>query len=216
LIPHGHPLRFHDESGAGLPAIIDALLTRDLPSYLQINTRFAELFPTVKSLSLRNMSNTQKALGVQLTDGKFIGAEFMSEGMLYYLAYAALPYLEPTAVILVEEPENGLHPARIRDVVKALREVSKTTQVLMATHSPLVINELEPEEVTVLTRHAERGTQAHRMIDTPNFEQRSKVYALGELWVSYADGKFEEPLFTEPEPTPDPGAPVEWSETNQR
>jgi predicted ATPase len=204
-----------DASGTGLPAILDALHTEEL-SYKQINSDFTRLFPTVETLRLRTTSGTEKALGIRLTDGKIVGADFMSEGMLYYLAYATLPYLQPTAVILVEEPETGLHPARIHDVVKVLREVSKTTQVLVTTHSPLVVNELQPEEVTVLTRDLERGTQARRMIDTPNFEQRSKVYALGELWVSYADGKLEEPLFTEPEPTPDPGEPVEWSETDTR
>ena len=132
--------------------------------------------------------------------------------MLYYLAFAALPYLEPSAVILIEEPENGLHPARIREVMQILREVSKTTQILLATHSPLVVNELEPDEVTVLTRNGDEGTKGRLMKDTPNFAERSKVYALGELWVSYADGNLEEPLFTEPEPPPPSGDPVEWSE----
>jgi predicted ATPase len=136
--------------------------------------------------------------------------------MLYYLAYAVLPHLDPTAVVLVEEPENGLHPARIREVMRVLREISKTTQVVIATHSPLVVNELLPDEVTVLTRDPVNGTNATRLKDTPNFEERAKVYALGELWVSYADGLLEAPLFKEPEQAADPGEPVEWSESSDR
>jgi energy-coupling factor transporter ATP-binding protein EcfA2 len=213
LIPEGQPLRFQNALGLGLPALYDAILTRDLTAYMTVNARFTSLFPTVKSLSLRNRSATEKELGIQLTDGTYVGVDFMSEGMLYYLAYAALPYLEPTAVILIEEPENGLHPARIHEVMSVLREISQTTQVILATHSPLVINELEPDEVTVLTRDPVAGTQARRIKDTPNFAERSKVYALGELWVSYSDGKSEAPLFKEPEPTPDPGDPVDWSDS---
>jgi predicted ATPase len=87
-------------------------------------------------------------------------------------------------MLLVEEPENGLHPARISEVMKVLREVAKTTQVVIATHSPLVINELRSEEVSVLTRDAMSGTTVRLIKDTPNFEERAKVYALGELWVS--------------------------------
>jgi hypothetical protein len=45
-------------------------------------------------------------------------------------------------------------------------------------------------------------------------EERAKVYGLGELWVSYADGNLEAPLFTEPEASPEPGEPVEWSESD--
>jgi len=124
----------------------------------------------------------------------------MSEGLLYFLAFAAIPYLEPTALLLLEEPENGLHPARIAEVMRILREVSKTMQVIIATHSPLVINELEGHEVTVVTRTPETGTQATLLKDTPNFEQRSKVYALGELWVSYANGKDEAALLRPEKP----------------
>jgi predicted ATPase len=216
LIAEGQPLRFSNALGLGLPAIYDAIITRDLPAYIAISERLAALFPTVKGLSPRNISQDTKALGVQLLDGTFVGADFMSEGMLYFLAYAALPYLQPTAMILIEEPENGLHPARIREVMQVLREVSNTTQVVLATHSPLVVNELKPEEVTVLTRDASQGTRATRINDTPNFGERSKVYALGELWVSYADGQFEAPLFKEPEPIEPAGDPVESSDLAER
>jgi energy-coupling factor transporter ATP-binding protein EcfA2 len=216
LISEGEPLRLRNSLGLGLPAVYDAIISRDLPAYVSINRRFTELYPTVKSISLKNPTQSSKAIGVQLHDGHWVGADFMSEGMLYYLAFAALPYLTPAAMILIEEPENGLHPARIREVMHVLREISKTTQVLLATHSPLVVNELEPEEVTVLTRKPDEGTKGRLMKDTPNFAERSKVYALGELWVSYADGDFEGPLFKEPEPTPLPGEPVEWSESDGR
>jgi ABC-type branched-subunit amino acid transport system ATPase component len=194
LIQEGQPLRFFNALGLGLPAIYDAIVTRDLDAYIALNKELTKLFPTVKGLSPKNPSPTTKTLGVQLENGPFVGADFMSEGMLYYLAYAALPHLEPTAVILIEEPENGLHPARIHDVVRILRAISKTTQVVIATHSPLVINELQPDEVTVLTRDPERGTQARCIKDTADFDERSKVYALGELWLSYANGNDEAPL----------------------
>lgn len=68
---------------------------------------------------------------------------------------------------------------------------------MLATHSPLVINELGPDEVTIVTRDAERGTICTPMRETKMFEQRSKVYALGELWLSYADGNFETELVPE-------------------
>ena len=118
----------------------------------------------------------------------------MSEGMLYYLAFAVLPYLDPTPLLLIEEPENGLHPTRIAEVLRILRAISEKTQVILATHSPLVINEMQPEEVTVVTRSREHGTKATLMKDTANFAVRWKAYALGELWLSYANGEDEAPL----------------------
>jgi hypothetical protein len=78
--------------------------------------------------------------------------------------------------------------------MSVLRDVSKRTQVIVATHSPLVVNELKPNEVTIVTRTAERGTICTPLVDTKNFLERSKVYALGELWLSYADGELEREL----------------------
>ena len=71
-----------------------------------------------------------------MTDGKKVPANEMGEGLLYYLGFTAIPCLESTSLLLVEEPENGLHPSRIADVIGALRAISeKDTQVVMATHT---------------------------------------------------------------------------------
>jgi energy-coupling factor transporter ATP-binding protein EcfA2 len=202
LLQDGAPLRFVDERGTGLPAIYDAIMVRDIQAFLELNADVARLFPDVKSISPTNPSPTTKAIGVRLVDGTFVPAELMSEGLLYYLAFAALRHTERTPLLLVEEPENGLHPARIAEVMRVLRRISEDAQVIIATHSPLVVNELQPEEVTVVTRSREHGTQATRIQDTPGFEQRSKVYALGELWLSYANGEDEGPLLRgEPRPS---------------
>lgn len=119
----------------------------------------------------------------------------MSEGLLYWLAFAALPYIDPVKILLIEEPENGLHPSRIVDVMRVLRDLSeKGTQVIMATHSPLVVNELKGDEITVVTRTEAEGTKGVLLKDTPNYAERSEVYTNGDLWVSYANGEDEGPL----------------------
>lgn len=193
LIAHGQPIEY-TARGEGLAAVYDAFLSRRLDVFLEISKRFATLFPTARSIQLTNPSQTTKALGIELIDGRSVGAVQLSEGMLYWLAFAALPYLQPTPLILIEEPENGLHPSRIGDVMQVLREVSNTSQIILATHHPLVINELQPDEVTLITRTPERGTIATPLSSTKNFEQRSKIYALGELWLNYADGDLESDL----------------------
>ncbi len=196
LITENEMVRFFDDRGAGLPGVYDAIRNRGDDSYDRIAEKLRRLFPTVKNLKLKVTSPATKELEIELVDGQRIPARFMSEGMLLFLAFEALAYLAPTSILLVEEPENGLHPARIADVMRVLREISDTSQVVIATHSPLVINELEGNEVTVLTRDLKKGTQAHLLSETPNFEERKKVYALGELWLSYANGEDEAPLLT--------------------
>jgi predicted ATPase len=205
LIPEKEAVSFSEYRGRGmtglrLPGIYDSIMNRGDDSFSKIAQRTRDLFPTVRNVRLRTVSNSQKSLEVELTDGTRVPAAQMSEGLLYFLAYAALPYIAPASILLVEEPENGLHPSRIRDVMNILKEISKTTQVIIATHSPLVVNELNGDEVTVVTRDAVKGTMAHRLNATADYAVRSKVYLPGELWLNYANGVDEADLFSSGKP----------------
>lgn len=195
------PLDYFDDRGYGLPGIYQAILGRGDEASEEIRSAIRRLFPGIKRIGVKTQwTGPQTALSLEgeLIDGSKFDAPAMSEGLLYFLAFSLIPYLSPVSVLLIEEPENGLHPARIQEVMRSLRTFVETTgtQVLMATHSPLVINELQPEEVSVVTKASvEEGTKVTRIQDTPNFKKRSSVYALGELWLAYADGKVEAPLF---------------------
>jgi predicted ATPase len=178
----------------GLAAWYDALMNRDLDAFVAIREEFASLFPAGGRLALVN-EGPGKAFRLLLADGQEVPAAAMSEGMLYWLAFRFLRHIDPPSILLIEEPENGLHPARIREVMAVLREVSKTTQIVLTTHSPLVLNELAGDEVSVVTRPPGQGTQVKLLSETPNFQARSEIYALGELWLSYCDGDTEAPLF---------------------
>jgi len=65
----------------------------------------------------------------------------VSEGSLRFLALTLLTYLpeEGEAVWLIEEPENGIHPQAVASVIQSLSTLYES-QVLMATHSPLVLD----------------------------------------------------------------------------
>lgn len=198
LIPDRAPLVL-GEKGEGLPGVVDAIVSRGDETWNRLRDQFRARFPFA-TVVLRRPNAAAKALGVRLDDGTEIGADAMSEGMLYYLAFLVLTEIARPAIFLVEEPENGLHPSRIADVVGLLRAIAedpkRPAQVLIATHSPLVVNELRSNEVTVVTRDAQ-GTRAIPIAETPNFEKRRKVYELGELWLSYANGRDEAPLLVQ-------------------
>ena len=198
LLTEREPFDFMNDRGSGLGRLVDGLFARDSAAHAQLGDALRSMFPTVMGFRLFTTGHG-RAIGVRLKDGTEVRPEHMSEGMLYFLAFSLLPYIEKPSMLLIEEPENGLHPARIKEVVRILREVSKTTQILMATHSPLVINELEAHEVTLVTRTETEGTKFTRMDKTPYFEERSSAWNLGELWIALSDGVSEEALLKPPE-----------------
>jgi predicted ATPase len=197
LIPDFMAASFLDDRGHGLPGVFFALRNSSDEAFAAVVEGVRKHFPTIKTLRVKPVTTSSLVIEAELLNGVRVDARRMSEGVLYYLAFAALRHLEPSSLLLVEEPENGLHPARIADVVRMLRAIvdEAGTQVILATHSPLVINELQPEEVTVVTRPSlEEGTRLTPITETHNFQRRSSVYALGELWLSFADGVDEGPL----------------------
>ena len=108
--------------------------------------------------------------------------------VLAYLTIFHLP--EPPRVLLIEEPENGVHPKRLEEVLKILRrlvEEQEHTQVLMTTHSPYVVDLFKPEEVTLCLRDDDGAVSVHRLSESETVRQQMKVFTLGEIWTSEGD-----------------------------
>ncbi len=185
-------------AGNGLPGVLSRIFTSDDTALAKLNARLSATFPSIAKMRVEPSDAQGWRIAVTLQGGKRVGVEELSDGVLYWLAFESLGYLEDEWLLLLEEPENGLHPSRIAEVMTTIKHVVAESkgriQVVMATHSPLVINELEPDQVTLVTRDVEHGTQVTPMRQTKNFEERSKVYALGELWLSYANGQDEADL----------------------
>jgi predicted ATPase len=205
LIPDTKGISFLDDRGTGLPAVLDAIMNRDVSEFIEIREAVKQHFENVTNIGLMNVGG-HKELSVTLKNGTRLPAKAVSEGLLYFLAFSVLKHISTSRIFLIEEPENGLHPARIGEVMKILREISKDNQVFIATHSPLVINELEADEISLITRDPITGSRATRLDRTKNYENRSKVYLNGELWIAYGDGNKESELTgpSGPEKSEDP------------
>lgn len=189
LLEEGERVRFLDDRGRGLPGVLDAILNRGDDAFRAISERVRRSFPSVRSIRLRVASARTKALEIELLDGTRIPASQVSDSVLYYLAFAAVPYLTPVSHLFVDEPETGLHPARAADVVRILRTLPARhrTQVVIATHDSAVVNELSANEVTVVTRPDGGATELIPITDLPEFDERTTLLTLGDLWLSAND-----------------------------
>lgn len=84
----------------------------------------------------------------------------VSSGTLRMLALMTALFAEPeTNLIGIEEPENYVHPTALSAFVRHLLNAREHTQLMVTTHSPLLLDYLnEPEAVRVVQRHDEKGT----------------------------------------------------------
>jgi predicted ATPase len=102
-------------------------------------------------------------------------------------AFLALAYGNTAEIVFVEEPENGLHFSRLESVIDLLRKMTtgevgnQPRQVIVTTHSPILLNFARPEEVRIF-RRGPGGTQVTPMAAVPNIGDLLKEFATGELW----------------------------------
>ncbi len=114
------------------------------------------------------------------SDAYFDGTS-LSDGSLRFICLASL-LLQPSlpTVVLLDEPELGLHPAAIGDLASLLRRASTSAQVIVSTQSVTLVNQLQPEDVIIADRV--KGASVFRRVGGAEIESWLGEYALGELW----------------------------------
>ena len=215
-----------EASGFGLATALDAVKDDDFRRYAALEDRFRAIFPHVNAVKLRTHAaydapvdppdmtlQLKPAQGKAIEfavgdDGRTLPASQASDGMLYVLGYLALLHApDPPKVLLIEEPENGIHPHRLTELLAILRDLvgeNPGTQVLMTTHSPYAVSEFAPEEVTLCRRGPDGMTRVRRLSEYEAVREQIDFFTLGEIWASEEDQALreqderEEPSATEP------------------
>lgn len=108
-------------------------------------------------------------------------ANQMSDGTLRFVCLVTL-LLSPTlpSLVVLDEPELGLHPYAIVQLAGLLRQASTRSQVLIATQSVTLMNQFAIEDLIVVER--EGGASTFERPDPVRLQAWLDEYSLGELW----------------------------------
>lgn len=107
----------------------------------------------------------------------------VSDGTLRMLALTILAYIPNLeGIYLIEEPENGIHPRAVETVFQSLSSVYGA-QVLMATHSPVVLSLAKPDQVLCFARD-QGATDIVRGSEHPRLREWRGEIDLGTLFAS--------------------------------
>ena len=171
------------EHGGNLAPVLIHLRENDLPKYNMICRHIPRVLPEFDGFELEVDYGKTILKWRTKTTGKTMGAHLTSDGALRAFCLIALLNLPSELlpdVILLDEPELGLHPFAISLISHMAKVMARERQVIVATQSPYFVDAFGLEEIVVLTMRNGK-TQAERFADE-DFGHWLEEHSTGQLW----------------------------------
>lgn len=176
------PAKLPGASGEDLVSCLYDLRESDRDRFEWVENILSAAFPDFKQLNFPPVA--AGTLSMTWTDQNFsqpIYVHELSEGTLRFLWLVTLLQSQNlTTITLLDEPEVSLHPELLRHLVYLMREASKHTQLIVATHSDRLIGFLEPHEVLICD--IEEGEAKMTWADALNLNKWLEDYSLDQVW----------------------------------
>lgn len=178
--------RFLRPDGSNLPAFLYLLKQKHPDSFKIIKGIMQRVAPFFDDFILEPDPLNEEMIRLawkHKNSDKYFGSSALSDGSLRFLLLATL-FLQPEefrpSVILVDEPELGLHPYAITVFASLVKQASVQTEVILSTQSALLLDHFQPEDV-LLAERIDGGTELTRL-ESSHLDNWLEDYSLGQLW----------------------------------
>jgi predicted ATPase len=176
------PVTLPGINGEDLAACLYYLRETDSNQFAVVEDTLKSAFPDFEKLNFPPVA--AGTLAMTWKDKNFSQPFYMnqlSEGTIRFLWLTTLLLSKDlTAITLIDEPEVSLHPQLLSLLADLLREASRRTQLIVATHADRLVRALEPKEVLVCDQ--EEGLTTMKWGDSFDLERWMSDYTLDELW----------------------------------
>ncbi len=175
--------RFLKEDGANLASFLYRLRESEYGYYRRIVETIRMVAPFFDDFVLEPEHHSVMLQWKERNSDIIFGPHLVSDGTLRAMAIISL-LLQPEAnlppVIILDEPELGLHPYAINIVTGLLKSVSTFAQVIIATQSTTVIDCFDPDEIIVVDRPGRESVFTR--LDPEKLKDWLDEYSMAELW----------------------------------
>ena len=160
-------------------------LSRDYEVRKRIVEALRRLYEDISDFHVNIEFNTVQVF-VQERGGEVtVPATRLSDGTIRYLSLLAiLCDPEPPPLVCIEEPELGLHPDILPGLAKLLLEASERCQLVVTTHSEILVDALTDEPESIVVCEKEDGQTKLKRLNHAELRHWLDKYRLGELWSS--------------------------------
>lgn len=173
------------QDGRNLAAILYQLAKNEPKKYEEIERIIEQLLPMFGGFELEPIYNKISLRWRQKYEkNTTFGANLTSDGTLRLMALVTLlcmPENRISDIILLDEPELGLHPYAIEIVADLIKRLSITKQIIVATQSPQLLNYFAIENI-IVTKMSKDGTSSLNRLEKDDYKEWLEDFQLGYMW----------------------------------
>lgn len=172
------------QDGANLAAFLRNIREHNLRSYTEIVKTVQRVAPFFHDFILEPEVNNQDTIKLKWkhkgTD-EYFDANDLSDGTLRFICLTTL-LLQPNlpTIILLDEPELGLHPFALQLLASMFKKISKKTQIIASTQSVTLTDNFDIEDIIVVNR--KDNCSDLKRLKKEDYKEWLKEYSLGEIW----------------------------------
>lgn len=149
----------------------------------EFNRCLRRFFPRFERMSTRVIGGTVQFYLHESGFASPIPATRLSDGTIRFLALlATLLNPSPPPLVCIEEPELGLHPDALSLIAELLVTASERMQLVVTTHSDILVSALTEHAESVLVCERIAGTSQLRRVESARIQDWLDRYRLGDLW----------------------------------
>ena len=175
---------FLREDGSNLPAFLYWIKEKHPKDFKKIEATICSVAPFFEKFDLKPDNINEEKIRLRWKEKKsdaYFDAKHLSDGTLRFIALTTLLMQpEKPGVIIIDEPELGLHPFAINKLAGLINKASMHAQIIVSTQSVNLIDNFEPEDIITVDR--EEGRSIFIRHNSNALEGWLEDYSIGDLW----------------------------------
>ena len=177
---------FLRDNGSNLAAYLYYLCQNDRKSFDLIEATVRSIAPYFKCFDLKPNRNMPEQISLEWQEHNsdmYLNGYSFSDGTIRFIALATLLLQSNLPkVIIIDEPELGLHPAAINKFAALVKRASNSCQVILSTQSTNLVNCFDPEDIIVVDRKEDQTVFRHLDPQSLSVWMDEYDYSLSEIW----------------------------------
>lgn len=169
--------------GRNLATILNYIKNNHSIHYDEIEDAIKKINPQFKDINFAFLGPKLYLLLREKYLAKSVSIEHISDGTLRFMLLLSILFNpERGGLACIDEPETSLHPDMINTISEAIKQASDRTQLFIATHSPLLLNAFEIDDVLIFEKNLRNETEVY--VKSPDeFDKWIGDFLVGQAWL---------------------------------